>query len=551
MNREIRDGLFFLIVFTLIFNNIPKPIQFYFLGGPVGNKFCVYPLLVGFVYSFWCQYKYGNVFCDTKKFLKYIAVYIFVILLSTVVGLIVYPYYDVVLSGPVNQIEKLPRVLDFLHTHGIEADRKFLMQAWIVARQIKGVFLNAFWTFGGSYLIYCWYRVEKKRALEILLKGTLCSFAILFVYGCVETAYLAGNNRAAEILKAVNPYLHPIAIGHGWWPPLLWPGQMRLVFSEPSNIGNYVGCILPVLWGLLFLNPKKRWMYTGLFATVLITFFVGLSKARTAYAMLVGMLALLLFLIIIGKQWKLFKKYALILCCVGIGFGAFVGVTEAQFAEEPEVKVDYSLAMKKDKEESVEVIKKGEVKSSPMPKQDKAEFWEVAKKALEDNLGSLASGNKRSNGARYAILKSHMRTSMQHPILGVGNGLTSVFTEKNFTKEEAKNGEVAMWIRYQRERGPFATGYGIPGAMNEYVNRFSNNGILGLGVFLFPFLYVIFHLFKKMRAGSLGALVMLMALVSSMVAGCNGSLMVVYGTWILLGLSYVICFGCAEEKEPK
>ena len=516
MNQKIRDLLFFLIVFTLIFNSIPRPIQLNFIGGPAGGKLCVYPLLVGFLYSFWCQYKYGGVFCDAKKFLKYIAVYIAVILFSTVVGLIVYPYYDLVLNGPVDQIEKLPRVLDFLHAHGIDVDAKPLMQMWIVVRQVKSVFMEAFWLFGGAYLIYCWYRTNKKRALEILLKGTLCSFAVLFLYGCVETAYLAGNNRAAEILKAVNPYLHPIVINHGWWPPLLWPGQMRLVFTEPSNLGNYVAFMLPVLWGGILLNEKKPMLYTGLFATTVITFCVGLSRSRTAYAMLAGMIVLLFLLIVIGKQWRFFKKYALILCCVGIGFGAFVGFTEAQIVEKTGVKVESSL---------------------------------VVKKALENNLGSLAAGNKRSNEARYALIKSHMRTGLQHPILGVGSGLTSVFTEKNFTKEEAKNREVADWIRYQRERGPFARGYGIPGAMNEYVNHFSTSGILGLGVFLSPFLYIMFSLFKRMRAGSVEALAMLMALVSSMLAGCNGDLTLVYCVWVLLGLGYAMVFGKEEKNE--
>lgn len=81
MSRKMRDILFFLIVFTLIFNSIPKAIQLNFIGGPAGDKLCVYPLLVGFLYSFWCQYKYGDVFCDAKKFLKYIAVFIGVMLL--------------------------------------------------------------------------------------------------------------------------------------------------------------------------------------------------------------------------------------------------------------------------------------------------------------------------------------------------------------------------------------------------------------------------------------------------------------------------------------
>ena len=516
MNQKVRDILFFLIIFTLIFNKIPKPIQLNFIGGPIGSELCVYPLLAGFLYSFWCQYKYGDVFYDAKKFLKYIIVFIGVMLLSTAVGLITYPYYDVLLNGPADQIEKLPRVLDLLHAHGIDVDAKPLMQMWIVVRQVKSAFMEAFWLFGGAYLIYCWYRTDKKRALEILLKGTLCSFAVLFLYGCVETAYLAGNKPAAEILKAVNPYLHPIVTEHGWWPPLLWKWQMRFVFAEPSYVGNYIAFILPMLWGGIFLAQKKGMLYTGLFATAVITFCVGMTKARTAYAMLVGMIVLLLLLIIIGKYWKLLKKYALILCCVCIGFGAFVGFTEAQIAEKTGVKVESS---------------------------------QVVKKALDDNLGSLAAGNRRSNGARYALLKSHMRTGLRHPILGVGSGLTNVFTEKNFTKEEAKNREVASWIRYQRERGALAPGYGVPGAMNEYVNRFSNNGILGLGVFLFPFLYIMFFLFKRMRAGSVEALAMLMALISVMVSGCNLGLSVFYCVWVLLGLGYAMVFGKEEKNE--
>lgn len=105
----------YILIFTLIFNNIPKPIQLNFLGGPVGSKLAVYPLIAAFAYTFYCQYKYKDVFVDIKPFLKYILVFISIMLLSTVVGLFNYPYYDLVLNGPVNQIEKLPKVLAFCH----------------------------------------------------------------------------------------------------------------------------------------------------------------------------------------------------------------------------------------------------------------------------------------------------------------------------------------------------------------------------------------------------------------------------------------------------
>lgn len=157
---------------------------------------------------------------------------------------------------------------------------------------------------------------------------------------------------------------------------------------------------------------------------------------------------------------------------------------------------------------------------------------------------SLASNNKRSNGARYGLLKAHFRTGLQHPLLGVGKGLTGVYVADNFTLEEAANREISSWIRYQEERGPMAAGYSMPDAMNEFVSRFSSTGILGLGTFLFPFAYVLLRLLKKwVIRKDLTAMMMMLALISSMMAGCNGSLNLMYAVWLLLGLSYAVAFG--------
>lgn len=125
MNGRIRNIIFFLMVFVLIFDNIPKPIQLNFLGGPVGGKLEVYPLTAAFLYSFYCQYKYHNVFTDFKPFGRYVALFVGVMLLATVVGLISYPYYDLVLNGPADQIEKLPKVMSFFILKGLRWNKSF------------------------------------------------------------------------------------------------------------------------------------------------------------------------------------------------------------------------------------------------------------------------------------------------------------------------------------------------------------------------------------------------------------------------------------------
>ena len=513
MNLKIRNTIFFLLVFFLAFNNIPKPLQLNFIGGPVGSKLVVYPLLAAFAYTFYCQYKCKNIFVDIKPLLKYVGAFICVMLLSTIVGLYNYPYYDLVLNGPVDQIEKLPKVLAFCHAYGFNVDGKQLMQVWIIARQLKGVLMEAFWCFGGAYIVYCWYKDDWKQAVNILFKGTIASLLVMFLYALVEVPYLAGNLTAKNILSAINPYIHVVVTNHGWWPPLLWKGQLRLVFPEPSHVGNYIAFAFPAIWYKYFSTNESLWKRIVLASTTIMAFLVFLTKARTAYAMLFGMLGLLFILILIGKQWNLFRKYIAIVVCVAIGFSGFVGFSSMQ-----------------SKSKSQEAI---------------------AVQAIESNFTSLASENKRSNGARYALLKAHFRTGLQHPILGVGRGLASAYVEDNFTNEEAENKEVASWIRYQKERGPMASGYSIPDAMNEFVTRFSNSGITGFVVFFFPFAYVVFKLLKQWYTQKkLVAMFMSFALLSSLVAGCNGSVNLVYAVWILLGLGYAIAFGNhTQEKD--
>lgn len=516
MNRKVRDILFLLICVTLIFNLIPRPIQMGFLGGPVGSKLIFYPLAAAFLYSFWCEWKYRNVFVDFKLFIRYIFVYLAVTLLSTAVGLYVYPYYDLVLNGPADQIEKLPAVLAFCAAHGIPMDAKPLMQAWIVARQLKSVVMEAFWCFGASYLIYCWYREEWKRALKLIGIGILATTVILFVYNTIELLYLAGNKTAKHILEVITPYIHTVKTNHGWWPPLLWKNQLRMVFPEPSHVGNYIAYFLPMLWYKLFVQHTKAETGAVLAITGLMSFWVFATNARTAYAMLFGILGLLLLLLIWGRQYDALKKYALILSCVGIGFFGYV-----QFSG-----VHYSEALANN-------------------------FWSLtamtgqAPKANASAQKKPAAVNHQgSNISRLALIKANLRTFAEHPVLGVGNGLQSAYTEAHFTPAESKHREVANWIKYQKKYGPMAAGKAIPNAMNEFVARLSETGIVGLATFLFPFGVVVWKLLKKQRKErNFAACFMLLGVIAALVAGCNGSVRLVFGEWILLGVAFAVAFG--------
>lgn len=427
-------------------------------------------------------------------------------MLSLLVGLYIYPYYNLVLNGPIGQIEKLPRVLKIFESYGIILDHKFALGAWMVVRQIKGVFLETFWCFGGAYMIFCWYYNDWRKAVEIMIKGVLAGLVVIFAYGSIEVFYLAGNEKAKNILEIITPYFHPIKTYMGWHPPLLWKGQVRSIFSEPSNIGNYIAISIPVLWCCyLRKNSKKLLMYSSV-----LMFLVFLTQARTAYAMLLGMTGLLFLLLLVNKHKNLLKQFSII-CITGvIAFGTatqFIGIMN----KVPNI---------------------------------------TANNVIENNFTSLTSSNQRSNGARYALLKSNLRIAADHSVLGVGQGLVAAYITDYYTDKEKKNGEVSMWIARQKEGGVLSSNNSIGSAFNEYVARLSQTGIVGLSVFLLPFIWIIVKLFGLYKHcendKQIDILLILFSLLSSLVAGCNGSVTVIYGTWILLGIAFATVY---SEKD--
>lgn len=71
MNRKFIDILFAILVFSLPFGYIPNVLWQNFLGGPFGQDLVVYPLLIGFIYTAYCQWKYKNVVYKWNIFKKF------------------------------------------------------------------------------------------------------------------------------------------------------------------------------------------------------------------------------------------------------------------------------------------------------------------------------------------------------------------------------------------------------------------------------------------------------------------------------------------------
>lgn len=356
-------------------------------------------------------------------------------------------------------------------------------------------------------MIYIWYKNDFKRAWSIFIKGLLAGLAVFITYGLVDVFYLHGSFTATWVLKLINPLIHDIGKIHDCWPPLLWENQFRSVFSEPSRVGNYIVFALPFLF-IPILNKSKQWKYY-MILVFLVSYMVFLTRARTAVSILLGILILsvILLLVLFGKDSV--KRFSMILFVVGSAFVISI--------------VSFSLSLNADLKGTEPTLN------------------QTAVKYMEDNVGSLASSNKRSNQARYALLKSNTKIGLEHPIIGVGSLLNGAYVVEHFDDFDLQSSEVQQWIDAYWEMGPLKHNFD---AMNEYITVFATTGILGLFCLLFPFVYGCIGLLRRIRKCNdiviqYKLFSLLLATISSLVAGCNGSLVMIYAVWILLPLVYI------------
>ena len=488
-------------IVSLIFDNIPKMLQLNTISSGFANKLTWYSLSLLFLLRLIELYTGKIKFeIQERQKLKYLAFLLCVFLISSIHGLLIYPYYDAILSGPISQIEKLPRLLQFFQQHNITISAQNLLVGWIGIRAVKGTISYVLYTFGFSFILYIILKKKYPVYLSLLYKCVTVTVCILSVYSCIELLYLAGNPFAKFILMKINPLLHTTAIQHGWWPPLLWKNQLRSVFSEPSQMGNYAGFALPFLW-LQILKAKKI-LTPELILTVFYTFLIFMTKARTPVAMYWGLFILFVFMSIFLTR-KIYLKRVIII------FGISV----------------FSL-----------LLSVGFIKNFMQQQHQKTVTVESY---LSDNVGSLTKKNARSNGARYARIRSNLKTGIEHPLFGVGNQLTSSYTVHNFNEYDLQNQEVQLWVRSFNEQGPLK--YSLD-ALNEYVSKFAQYGIIGLITFLLPLFYIFLKLLRKLKQTTgydqLDTLAITLSLIGSAVAGCNGSLIWLYTYWIILAYAY-------------
>jgi hypothetical protein len=192
MNTYLTETLLFFSIFFIIFDQIPQVLRLNFLSGGFASRLSFYPLFILGLYLLYVHHKEKITLINSKYFFKYISVYFSIILFSTILGLINYPYFNIIFNGPVDQIEKLPAVSAFLTNHGFNIEDKLLLSVWMVVRILKSCLIKILYTFGFAYTVYYFTCNNWNESFCLYKKAIYFSLGFMFIYSFFELLYLSG-----------------------------------------------------------------------------------------------------------------------------------------------------------------------------------------------------------------------------------------------------------------------------------------------------------------------------------------------------------------------
>lgn len=175
---------------------------------------------------------------------------------------------------------------------------------------------------GIPFALYVMFHGKTKEyILGTMSRAAMLAASMLCLYSLIEIPWLlTGNEFCAGLLKWINVHLYDPVNSHGWWPPLLWKGQLRSFAYEPSFFGIEALFLIPLLWYRAFELKEKR---VGL-VLILFTYMVFLTHSRTAQVIYLGELLLLFFLSLLGRYTAWGNRLVQVCIVTGLAFSIYL-----------------------------------------------------------------------------------------------------------------------------------------------------------------------------------------------------------------------------------
>lgn len=538
MNKRFVDILFCLILISPPFKFANHIFAFpTSIGSVFAHDFIIWPLSIGLIYTIYCEWKYGNVVYKWNKFKNYIIIYLFVLLTSLILGMIYYPYWDMIFNGQAMNNPKILLITSFFNDVGIDIDQSNILPTWIIIKSIKNIILNIFYTFGGAYMIVCWYHNRIERALHLLKNITVGLLIVIAVYGLIDMCYQNGQWWAQNFISFMWPIFHSnIESSHY---PIFLDARNRSLFLEASYFSIYMAFAFPILWWKI-IESDGKYRIALVILYLILTVEIYLGQSRTSMVLFLSELFILICFTFYNKsrELKLISCFLIVGALISFGISMFF----LQYCQVPaELGEKTPLATKKSEMLSA---RPDEIKDRNIGTY------------IDDSLMSLVDDEKAkkrsgSNHVRLGVTFANIEIGLKHPILGTGYGLDTAYLYEVFRDD--KNPEIRHdFIQPIEDKGLLNTNSLI---MCEYSSQFMQSGFLGLFLFILPMGYLMIRLLKRLikkkeeRNEFFTILFITMSDIGISITGFGNILNITYCYWLMIGISFVVEFNLQEKEN--
>ncbi len=282
-------------------------------------------------------------------------------------------------------------------------------------------------------ILYKLYKDRCSRLIRLFLIGMIFSIIIVIIYELIEIPFILGSINAGKILTKINPFFYEISNTHGWWPPLLWYGQLRGPFAEPSFFSYYLGFAVSVL---IFYVVKKGNLISQI-TLLFICVCVFLTNARSGILLLLGVFFINILLLVINQ--KNIKK--IIILCIILFLSYIISISVGKFVVNEQNQTSVN-----------------------------------GDNYIVNTIKSVSNPTARSNVSRYSYINSTINIWRDNLILGTGRDYLGAYLSEEMMRMENISPEMENWIETQDSIGPLNNTF--PN-LNEYTTALASGGIVG------------------------------------------------------------------------
>lgn len=473
----------FAITCTIFFMPIifiPKRFSISFFGNDAEYYFASIGLIALLAEYYFYKIRLNN---KIKYYFYFLIVYVFV---CNIINLYCYHFNGFL---TLNLIPKLDWLVYKAQLRNINLNELLLIKIWLFFRLTKRALIDLLPILFFPFLIVHVYKDNFEEAFHKTRKTVMIIILLMCTYSLIELTWIKFDSKIAEdVLLTINPFFYDPQSGITWWPPLLWVNQVRSFFPEPAVFCMYSSMCFPFLWSYIF--DKKEFL-----AVLLLFLFFSLmilsSGSRAGLVVFSFQLLMLLGICFVKKDKGLLKKVLIIILTVFLAF--FINLFDFK---------------------------------------NNRDFNDNLEQYYDNNVATIADTKKRSNGSRLGNTLGTLRVIKEHPVLGVGTGMSSVYVMNKLTDEELNVDELYVVTESIKKQGPFYIDYPKINFYTEFIVQY---GFLGMLIFSVPYLLLFALLWKKRKIllTDMHFLMVLLALISLLIFMANTPVMLLAHSFMI------------------